>query len=980
MKEQSKRGKALSLALTASLVATLNVPAVAFAEEAGNSATQDVEQQLDATAATAAEDAALDAVSAVETTTESVPATALLSDEADANGSQDVTTVVAVVGDVEYASLSEALGAATNGQTVKVLADTAMEMTGRVDGKSITLDLNGCTVQVDNRAFNVVNGGRLTLDDAKGAGTLKVNKIGSTLSLGVVTGSKGSVVMKGGTLEAPDYGIYTTSDDTGAYVSFQGGLIKATYGICALGNGTEHSAKVEVSGGEIQAEVFGFGTNGSKGLGGVDFAMTGGTVKSLAEDAPALYLPAYYSTATITGGTGIEIRAGKLTVSGDAQISGTGPLQSNPNGSGSTSSGAAIAVAQHTTKQPISVIVSGDAKLSGTVAVHESNPQKNDAAAIKHVSLALEGGTFESTAKDAEGVSAVYSEDCTSFVSGGTFNTELPNSLVAESCAMLVDENGAAAVKSEADAAKDAGAYVEKDGKKVYYTTSEAAQNANPDVPGDVKTYCVTVDGVKYASLSEAIAVAGEGAEMSLIADVAESVTVPAGKSIVLDLAGFTLAGGDNGKGGVNNTITNKGVLTIKDSSAAKTGAVMGGTDAGSGTAGRSGIALVNEGTCTIESGTVKRGDDGTFGNYTVYNKEAGTMIIKGGAVTNNSNTSSLIRNDGVMEIAGGEITQMKFNAVKNDVGKLTITDGVITSGDQALQNWSQATVKGGTLNGGVYTWAMQGAPDGYEFLTVIEGGTINGNVVAVNYDGSDATAQIVVSGPAQINGDVAAYDRSSGSLQPVENGDGVLIQISDGTFAGSVDADFVVPGAGFEVDENGNLVAAEAKLVATSDKVVDGVYTLDVSNAQAVTEADLLALVGMNVDPEKSGYTIGVDATNLPALNKAIGAKDTSATFSFTYTATKDGVQAYAADGSVDPLTVTVKLVDPSTTGGSGTEVPGGTAGSAGEDQASKDKAALAATGDDAASAAGVAGAAAFAGAAMAAAGAVALSRRKQR
>ncbi len=54
MKEQSKRGKALSLALPASLVATLNVPAVAFADEAENSATQGVEQQLDATAATAA--------------------------------------------------------------------------------------------------------------------------------------------------------------------------------------------------------------------------------------------------------------------------------------------------------------------------------------------------------------------------------------------------------------------------------------------------------------------------------------------------------------------------------------------------------------------------------------------------------------------------------------------------------------------------------------------------------------------------------------------------------------------------------------------------------------------------------------------------------------------------------------------------------------------------------------------------------------
>ena len=130
MKGQSKRGKALSLALTASLVATLNVPAVAFAEEVESSATQDVEQQLDATAATAAEDAALDAVSAVETTTARAclqPRCFRERDGADANGSQDVTTVVAVVGDVEYTSLSEALDAATDGQTVKVLADTTMK-------------------------------------------------------------------------------------------------------------------------------------------------------------------------------------------------------------------------------------------------------------------------------------------------------------------------------------------------------------------------------------------------------------------------------------------------------------------------------------------------------------------------------------------------------------------------------------------------------------------------------------------------------------------------------------------------------------------------------------------------------------------------------------------------------------------------------------------------------------------------------------
>ena len=220
MKEQSKRGKALSLALTASLVATLNVPAVAFADEAENSATQDVEQQLDATAATAVEDAV-----AVRLRRLKPRPRACLQPRCFRTRRTLVVRRIcrrwwpAIGLTVEYTSLSEALDAATDGQTVKVLADTTMEKTGRVDGKSITLDLNGCTVQVDNRAFNVVNGGRLTLDDAKGTGALKVNKIGSTLSLGVVTGSKGSVVMKGGTLEVPDYGIYTTNDDTGAYVS-----------------------------------------------------------------------------------------------------------------------------------------------------------------------------------------------------------------------------------------------------------------------------------------------------------------------------------------------------------------------------------------------------------------------------------------------------------------------------------------------------------------------------------------------------------------------------------------------------------------------------------------------------------------------------------------------------------------------------------------------------------------------------------------
>lgn len=487
-----KRGKAFSLALAASLTAALGVPAIALAAEDVDPAVQVVEAQ-GATAASFGQ-----------------------------NGLERSGEVAATVGGVEYATLNEALAAATDGQTVKVLANTTMT-TGRVDGISITLDLNGCTVEADNRAFNVVGGGRLTLDDTVGGGVLKVNKVGSTLSLGIVTGSKGSAVMKGGTLEVPEYGIYATNDDTGAYVSLQGGLIKAAYGICAIGNGTEHSAKVEVSGGEVQAGIFGFGTNGSKGNGGVDFVMTGGAITSIAEDAPALYLPAYYSTATITGGTitggtGIEIRAGELTVSGDAQVSGIGPLESNPNGSGSTSSGAGIAIAQHATKQPINVTVSDNAKVVGTVALHESNPQKNDSEAIEQVKIAVTGGTLETSAPDA--AQAVYSEDCTGFVAGGAFNTELPVAVLADGSAMLVNEEGSVSVMDEFDAVAGAGSFVEKDGKRVYYTTPAAAENANPGATEDIKVYAVEVSGQKFATLEEGIAAAKNGGTVTLLSDL----------------------------------------------------------------------------------------------------------------------------------------------------------------------------------------------------------------------------------------------------------------------------------------------------------------------------------------------------------------------------------------------------------------------------------------------------------------------------
>lgn len=915
-----KRGKAFSLALAASLTAAFGVPAIALAAEDVDPAVQVAEAQ-GASAASLSQ-----------------------------NGLERSGEVAATVGGVEYATLNEALAAATDGQTVKVLANTTMT-TGRVDGISITLDLNGCTVEADNRAFNVVGGGRLTLDDTAGGGVLKVNKVGSTLSLGIVTGSKGSVVMKGGTLEVPEYGIYTTNDDTGAYVSLQGGLIKATYGICAIGNGTEHSAKVEVSGGEIQAGVFGFGTNGSKGNGGVDFVMTGGAITSIAEDAPALYLPAYYSTATITGGTitggtGIEIRAGELTVSGDAQISGVGPLESNPNGSGSTSSGAGIAIAQHATKQPINVTVSGNAKVVGTVALHESNPQKNDSEAIDQVKIAVTGGTLETSAPDA--AQAVYSEDCTGFVAGGAFNTELPVAVLADGSAMLVDEEGSVSVMGESDAVAGAGAFVEKDGKRVYYTTLAAAENANPGATESIEVFAVEVNGEKFATLKEGIAAAKDGGTVVLLgnldagqisADKDKYINITeAGTNVTIDLAGYTI------------TLDNADTISVS-------------------------APNVN---LAVKNGTIVNTNKDSYGLYTYATNDNITVALE---------DLTLQTVDQVIGVQGLNSNQNVTLKNCNITCETTAVywppkSGTLIIEDTSIEAKSGVTIKGGSVvvKGDTHVKATgeKKVPEDYY------DGSPTGNLISTGaaiyvesgYNDRDISLDIQGGTFESENGATVLYFAKEGESAAVDRD----IAISGGTFVGEPPAaEFIVAGVGLQLDENGNLVAVSAQLVPNADKVVDGVFTYDAASGKEITEADLLALMGMNVDVEKSGYIVKVDIANLAALNKAIGEKDTSATFDFVYTAVKDDAQALADSDAVDPVTVTVKLTDsskPAGGNGDGSAVAPGNGDANAPSKGKAPKASMPATAD---SAAGVAGAAALAGTAAMAAGAVALKRRER-
>lgn len=144
---------------------------------------------------------------------------------------------------------------------------------------------------------------------------------------------------------------------------------------------------------------------------GLDLTIAGTVVS---DGDVAVYLPqvekcTVASTAEITGVTGIEIRAGELVVEDGAEISATeNTLTAKANGNGSTVIGAAVAVSPHTTNLPITVTVEGG-EFSCANSIYEINFYDDRTAST---TLEVKGGTFNAP---------IYSENCTGFITGGTF-------------------------------------------------------------------------------------------------------------------------------------------------------------------------------------------------------------------------------------------------------------------------------------------------------------------------------------------------------------------------------------------------------------------------------------------------------------------------------------------------------------------------------------------------------------------------------
>ena len=343
------------------------------------------------------------------------------------------------------------------------------------------------------------------------------------------------------------------------------------------------------------------------------------------------------------------------------------------------------------------------------------------------------------------------------------------------------------------------------------YIPSDYVQSADGTVEKLGETNAVAkVGDTYYKTLTDAVK-AADNATVTLLKDVTEDVTIPAGKTITLDLNGKTLT---NVK---DHTILNNGNLTI-----AGTGKVDNISHAKG--------ALYNKGTVVVNGGTFDRskengknkGESGQNSWYTI--KNVGTMTINDGAIVqtagNNASLgkfSSLVSNgyfnagdytnnkgldQPILTIDGGTF-RGGLNTIKNDDrAKLTINGGTFSNYYQAVvQNHNIAEITGGTFTAasdanaetyGIYNCGC-GAEIDLGTLTV-SGGTFTGATYAVA-EVSSQNAAVNISG-GQFAGTKAAIVKSSTS--------NATIAISGGLFS-SDPSDYVAAGHYVDASNNGD-------------------------------------------------------------------------------------------------------------------------------------------------------------------------------
>ena len=394
-------------------------------------------------------------------------------------------------------------------------------------------------------------------------------------------------------------------------------------------------------------------------------------------------------------------------------------------------------------------------------------------------------------------------------VKGGTFNKEVPDSYCADGFIPTKNADGTYGVKE--------GKYVAQVGK---YN--------------------------KYESLAEAISHSSRST-IKLLANVTENVTIPAGKTITLDLNGFTLNGGT---GTANAALYNLGTITIRDSSAAQTGTIKR-DDAG--IEGETSYYVIrNRGTMTIESGNVI--------NNSGYRKVNSTGSMVGSSLICNGDCDE----GGTLTIKGGTFTQNNFIAIKNGaLGVLHVTGGTITSNHSAIQNWFVANITGGKINGQLWTDAY--IADESVGQTTIGGDAKFSGEIVMDITGSVAPTLAINGG----NLNVTNWRITSAAAKA-----GAKPAVSGGTFSSAVKEEYCATGYIPKDNGDGTYGVKEGVYVAKVDNVKYETLQEAINAAKGGSTVRLLANVTLTeaaVFPAGKTVHLNLVGHNITAAGTAL-------------------------------------------------------------------------------------------------------------
>lgn len=708
--------------------------------------------------------------------------TAALADEGDASGN------VAKIGEQGYATLQAAINAATTeNSTVTLLKDvTELETISITGGKKVDLNLNEKNITfkadnyfcVDNGALNVTGKGNITSSHGNDNNTWlpTIYAYGTstdTADYSVVTIGKDVVIDNRGS-----YGLAIGHKDYKAYGAkvIVEGTVKSTYGFTVTGNAKATQGNIP----EITVTESG---------------------KIVSTDGSAIYAAGYgiYNIAGTLSGInfGIEIRAGKLNVKDTAKISATGNFSDPvPNGNGSTVTGAAIAVSQHTTNLPIDVnIKGGEISETGTNghALYEIDTVKNEAAenVAKDVSITVSGGSFNGN---------VYSTNNKLSITDGAF-TDIAN-------AVKYAADGAT-IKLAGDVTQDV---TIPDGKTV---TLDLGGNKLTNVSG----HTITNNGTLF--------VTGNGT-VDNIAHGKGALYNNTGATATLNGGTFTrsaekgTASPDSANGNSWYTVKNYGTMTI-NSNVTITNTGSHSSAVANGWFDVSKAGSNGEPTRTANAVLTINGGNISGGKITVKNDDYGTLTITGGSISQPLNGLYCIYNANVTAISGGNVNGPVGNyngtSTEADQGKFSITGGYFTSDPSAY------------LAASHYVWASD--KDGYAYMVKDAVPTSPEQKITV-IDKTDAT----------VNNDIAVADKAaiSGVISKA-NVDGVAEAVTPAKKADIVSKSNANPGDNDKVE-----IEVAVKVVAK---------TADLAKGQLTFEASPVATV--KVDGTATGRTVPV-------------------------------------------------------------------------------------------------------------------------